>query len=54
MVFLLKIRDFKLQQKLDYKHGCRVTKDSFVGTGKRPVDAASSAYSGRRYDGVLA
>ncbi|XP_063979498.1 EF-hand domain-containing protein 1-like [Diachasmimorpha longicaudata] len=45
--------DHKLKQKLDHKDGYRVVRDSFIGTGRRPVDAASSAYSGRHYENFL-
>ncbi|XP_034937348.1 EF-hand domain-containing protein 1-like [Chelonus insularis] len=38
-------QNYKLKQKLNYSNGCRVICDSSVGIGRRPVDAASSAYT---------
>ncbi|XP_033209842.1 EF-hand domain-containing protein 1-like [Belonocnema kinseyi] len=39
------IQDYKLKQKFGFLNGFRVIRDSDVGIGRRPIDAASSAYA---------
>ncbi|XP_026670246.1 EF-hand domain-containing protein 1-like, partial [Ceratina calcarata] len=42
--FCLKIKDYRLLQKFNFLNGYRVVRDSNIGIGGRPLDAASSAY----------